>query len=80
MFFYELLHIICVEQALSQANEFGHSLEEEIAVLCAHGFFHLLGYDHEVSPEEASIQMQGEMFLLEMAGLKPELCLIGREL
>lgn len=70
--------IICVPQALSQAQEFGHSLDEEIAVLCAHGLFHLLGYDHEVSKEEADIQMQGEMYLLEVAGFSPELCLIGR--
>lgn len=70
--------VICVKKAKEQAAEFGHSLEEEIAVLCAHGLFHLLGYDHENSDEEANIQMQGEMYLLEVAGLKPELSLIGR--
>ncbi len=70
--------VICVQQAIRQAEEFGHSLEEEIAVLCAHGLFHLLGLDHEVSEEEAAIQMQGEMYLLEVAGLRPELSLIGR--
>lgn len=70
--------IICVPQAARQAKEFGHTLLEEIAVLCAHGLFHLLGYDHERSDEEANIQMQGEMFLLEKAGFAPELSLIGR--
>lgn len=70
--------VICVSQAFLQAEEYGHSLEEEIGVLCAHGLFHLLGYDHEHSQEEASIQMQGEMYLLEVAGLRPELSLIGR--
>lgn len=70
--------VICVDKALEQAYEFGHSFEEEIAVLCAHGLFHLLGFDHEVSQEEADMQMQGEMYLLEVAGLKPELSLIGR--
>ncbi len=70
--------VICVKQAVLQAQELGHSLEEEIAVLCAHGLFHLLGLDHEVSEEEASMQMQGEMYLLEVAGLRPELSLIGR--
>lgn len=70
--------VICVKQAFKQAEEYGHSLEEEIAVLCAHGLFHLLGLDHEVSEEEANIQMQGEMYLLEVAGLRPELSLIGR--
>lgn len=70
--------VICVNEAQKQAIEYGHSLEEEIAVLCAHGLFHLLGYDHEKSEDEASIQMQGEMYLLEVAGLRPELSLIGR--
>lgn len=70
--------VICVSKAASQAQEYGHSLQEEVAVLCAHGLFHLLGYDHEASPEQADIQMQGEMYLLEVAGLKAELSLIGR--
>lgn len=70
--------VICVSQAALQAEQYGHSLREEIAVLCAHGLFHLLGYDHEVSQEQADIQMQGEMYLLEVAGLKAELSLIGR--
>lgn len=70
--------VICVKQAQLQAEEFGHTIEEEIAVLCAHGLFHLLGLDHETSLEEANIQMQGEMYLLEVAGLRPELSLIGR--
>lgn len=70
--------IICVDQAQKQADKFGHSLPEEIAVLVAHGFFHLLGYDHEISEDEANIQMQGEMYLLEVAGFSPHLSLIGR--
>ncbi len=70
--------VICVPKAESQAEEYGHSLAEEVAVLVAHGFFHLLGYDHEVSDEEANIQMQGEMYLLDRAGFSPQLSLIGR--
>jgi probable rRNA maturation factor len=70
--------VICIEQAQKQAKEFGHTLGEEIAVLCAHGLFHLMGYDHEISKEEADIQMQGEMYLLEKAGFDPSLSLISR--
>lgn len=70
--------VICVSKAMEQAAEYGHSLKEEIAVLCAHGLFHLMGYDHEVSEEEANIQMQAEMYLLEKANFCPELSLIGR--
>ncbi len=39
--------IISVETAKKQAEEMGHSLEREVAVLVIHGFLHLLGYDHE---------------------------------
>jgi len=70
--------VICTDKARSQAKEFGHGFVDEIAVLCAHGLFHLLGYDHEISEEDANIQLQGEMYLLEKAGLSPELSLIGR--
>ena len=70
--------VICVPKAFTQATEFGHSFVEEIAVLVAHGFFHLLGYDHEVSLDEANIQMQGEMYLLDRAGFSSHLSLIGR--
>ncbi len=38
--------IISVEKALEQAEEYGHSLEREIAYLTAHSMFHLMGYDH----------------------------------
>ena len=70
--------VICLSVAKHQADSFGHILAEELAVLSAHGLFHLLGYDHEESEDEANIQMQGEMYLLDKAGLDPALCLIGR--
>ena len=38
--------IISAEKALEQANDFGHSLNREMAYLTAHSMFHLLGYDH----------------------------------
>jgi len=69
---------ICIDKAREQAKLYGHSFLEEVAVLFAHGLFHLLGYDHEKSEEEANIQMQGEMYLLEKIGFSPELSLIGR--
>lgn len=72
--------VICVEKAEKQASKYGHTFLEEVVVLCAHGLYHLLGLDHERSKEEADMQMQAEMALLEMAGFKPELCLIGRSI
>lgn len=43
--------IVSVEKAKVQAEEKGHDLEQELALLVAHGFLHLLGYDH-AEPEE----------------------------
>jgi len=44
--------VISAEKAVSQAEEYGHSLEREIAFLCVHSVLHLLGYDHETSEED----------------------------
>lgn len=47
--------VISVERAISQAEEYGHSVLREIAFLTAHSMLHLLGYDHEENapvPEE----------------------------
>jgi probable rRNA maturation factor len=38
---------ISADRASEQAREYGHSLEEEIAILMLHGVLHLLGMDHE---------------------------------
>lgn len=38
---------ISVTRASEQAVEFGHSVEDEIAILMLHGVLHLLGMDHE---------------------------------
>ncbi|MDF2539433.1 MAG: ybeY [Herbinix sp.] len=38
--------VISVERAVLQAEEYGHSVEREIAFLTAHSMFHLFGYDH----------------------------------
>lgn len=44
--------VISTERAAAQAAELGHSTEREIAFLAIHSTLHLLGYDHERSPEE----------------------------
>lgn len=43
---------ISVEQAKYQALEYGHSFKREIVFLAVHGFYHLLGYDHQNMEEE----------------------------
>ncbi|HSM80303.1 MAG TPA: rRNA maturation RNase YbeY [Nodosilinea sp.] len=44
--------IISLDTAARQAAESGHSLRWETAWLAAHGFLHLLGWDH---PDDASL-------------------------
>jgi len=39
--------IVNKDQAQRQAKEYGHSLEEEISALTAHGMLHLLGIHHD---------------------------------
>ncbi|WP_027415831.1 rRNA maturation RNase YbeY [Aneurinibacillus terranovensis] len=44
--------IISVPRAREQAEEYGHSFEREMGFLVAHGFLHLIGYDHSTEEEE----------------------------
>ena len=44
--------VISIDTAQRQAQQQGHSLKTELAWLAAHGFLHLLGWDH---PDEESL-------------------------
>ena len=56
--------VISVEQAISQAHEYGHSLERELAFLAVHGLLHLLGHDHEKGCEaEQAMRSEEERIL-----------------
>lgn len=61
--------IISVETAGRQAQQQGHSLNTELAWLAAHGFLHLLGWDH---PDEKSLltMLTQQKILLENIGLE----------
>lgn len=70
--------VISVERAKEQAEEHGHRLDEELIVLFVHGLFHLLGFDHERSAEDARKQAEAEMGLLSVLSIDPKIALIGR--
>ena len=44
--------VVSLEHAAAEAEALGHSFERETAFLCVHSTLHLLGYDHERSPED----------------------------
>lgn len=53
---------ISFDKAISQADEYGHSLERELCFLAVHGMLHLLGYDHmKKSDEEIMFKLQDEI-------------------
>jgi probable rRNA maturation factor len=43
--------VICPQVAQAQARQAGHTVGDEISLLCTHGILHLLGFDH-AEPEE----------------------------
>ena len=48
--------VISLDRAAEQAEEIGNTLIREVAFLSIHSTLHLLGYDHERSPEEDAEQ------------------------
>jgi len=40
--------VINTELAKQSAKEYGHKVDDEIALMFIHGLLHLLGYDHEI--------------------------------
>jgi len=44
--------VISATHVQAKAKEFGHTCEDEFALLFIHGLLHLLGFDHEVDKGE----------------------------
>ena len=55
--------VICPEQALLQAEEFGHSGERELVYLFVHSVFHLMGYDHMEEESKSEMRAQEEKIM-----------------
>lgn len=62
--------VISVQKAMEQAEEYGHSLDREIAFLTVHSMLHLLGYDHVNGGLEAVRMREKEETVLTQLGLK----------
>jgi probable rRNA maturation factor len=69
-----LLHlgeiIVSYPQAVIQAQEHGHSIKNEMAILIVHGVLHILGYDHEKPEKELAMSAREKEIL---AGLEKEI-------
>lgn len=61
--------VISLERALSQAEEYGHSLMREVGFLTVHSTLHLMGFDHMEEPY-AAMMRDREKQILDKMGLK----------
>ncbi len=59
--------VISTEKVIEQANEYGHSLERELAFLVTHSMLHLSGYDH-IEDEERMIMEDKQENILQKLG------------
>jgi probable rRNA maturation factor len=55
--------VIAPEVAETQAEEYGHTVEEELNLLLVHGVLHLLGYNHEEDSDAAVMQARERALL-----------------
>jgi probable rRNA maturation factor len=62
--------VVSLEKAKEQSVEFGHSYERESAFLCVHSVLHLLGYDHERSPEDEEDMCRRQREIMIQLGYK----------
>ena len=60
---------ISIDKAREQAREYNHSLKRELSFLAVHGFYHLLGYDHETKKEE-EVMFKKQEAVLDGCGIK----------
>ena len=59
--------VISMDHVKAQAEEYGHSMERELAFLVAHSMLHLFGYDH-MEDEERKVMEQKQEEILQNRG------------
>ena len=60
--------VLCIEVAMEQAKEYGHSQERELIYLFTHSILHLLGYDH-MNDDEKKVMREKEEKVMTALGL-----------
>lgn len=60
---------ICIDRAIEQAVDYGHSIAREVGFLAVHGYLHLSGYDHQTKEDE-EVMCQKQEEILAKAKLK----------
>ena len=55
------------DRVYSQAKEYGHSYERELAFLTVHSILHLMGYDHEEESDRVRMRAREELILRDIA-------------
>lgn len=60
--------VLCPEVARTQADNAGHSMDEELLLLTTHGMLHLLGFDHAEPEEEKEMFGLQRQLLAEFLG------------
>jgi rRNA maturation RNase YbeY len=65
--------VICLPVAIGQASRFENTADQEILRLLIHGTLHLLGYDHEQSPREATRMQRKERAMVQKLSPIPRL-------
>jgi rRNA maturation RNase YbeY len=70
--------VISAETAARQAADLGHPLATEVRVLLVHGLLHLVGHDHEASPDAARQMRREEARLAAVLGIDPAVALVER--
>ena len=55
--------VISIPRVEEQAVEYGHSFERELAYMCVHSFYHLLGYDHMIEEDKKKMRAKEDEVL-----------------
>lgn len=62
---------ICIDRAIEQAHDYGHSVAREVGFLAVHGYLHLKGYDH-MTKEDEEVMFKKQDEILNNANLRRE--------